>query len=86
MNHRQEEGNLLPKQAYLDILDVKSTIEKNWKLFDKQLHDVWWTSGKAGVTFPPGMLPVLTLDVDTLMGAGQVTSNVWISSNLRGSK
>jgi hypothetical protein len=63
MNHRQEEGNLLPKQAYLDILDVKSTIEKNWKLFDKQLHDVWWTSGKAGVT-----------------------SNVWISSNLRGSK
>ena len=61
MNHRQEEGNLLPKQAYLDILDVKSTIEKNWKLFDKQLHDVWWTSGKAGVTFPPGMLPVLKL-------------------------
>jgi hypothetical protein len=43
----EEEGNKIPKVAYLDLLDVKTILEKNWQLFEKDLAAVGWTGGKG---------------------------------------
>jgi len=43
---REEEGNKIPKVAYLDLLDVREILEKNWRLFEKKLAAVGWGGGK----------------------------------------
>lgn len=44
---QEEEGNLLPKQAYFDVLDIKEILEKNWLLFGGAAETVGWTGGKS---------------------------------------
>ncbi len=43
----EEEGNKIVKAAYLDLLDVKTILEKNWRLFENDLALVGWAGGKA---------------------------------------
>lgn len=43
----EEEGNKLPKGAFLDLVDVKAIIEKNWKDFEADLRKVGWVGGKV---------------------------------------
>lgn len=44
---REEEGNKIPKWAYLDLLDVRTIFEKNWKVFERDLAAVGWSGGKG---------------------------------------
>jgi len=42
----EEEGNKMPKVAYLDLLDVHAILEKNWRSFGEDLAAVGWVGGK----------------------------------------
>jgi len=42
----EEEGNKLPKAAYLDLIAVKTILESNWALFESDLGVVGWKGGK----------------------------------------
>jgi len=43
----EEEGNKIVKEAYLDLLDVRTILEKNWRQFETDLAAVGWVGGKA---------------------------------------
>ena len=42
----EEEGNKLPKPAYLDLLDSKNIVDKNWQAFEQDFNIVGWRGGK----------------------------------------
>jgi hypothetical protein len=42
----EEEANKLPKSAYLDLLDSKDVVEKNWQVFAPDFDIVGWRGGK----------------------------------------
>lgn len=42
----EEEGNKLPKPAYLDLVHIKEILEKNWTIFEAALSAVGWSGGK----------------------------------------
>lgn len=42
----EEEANKLPKSAYLDLLDSKDVVEKNWQVFAPDFDMVGWRGGK----------------------------------------
>ena len=42
----EDEGNRMPKVAYLDLLHVKMIYEANWGLFEGPFAEVGWTGGK----------------------------------------
>ena len=42
----EEEGNLLPKASYLDLLDVQTILRKNWRLFERDWAAAGWSGGK----------------------------------------
>jgi hypothetical protein len=52
---QEDEGNKLPRGAYLDIVDVKTILEvpRNWKIFEKDLRMVGWTDKKAALSWIP---------------------------------
>jgi len=43
---QEEENNRLPREAYFDLIDLKSLMHKNWKLFDSYLRLVGCEGGK----------------------------------------
>src|SRR5262249_44952053 len=43
--HEQEKGRF-PKAAYLDLLDLRSIIESNWKDFESMLGEAGWRGGR----------------------------------------
>jgi hypothetical protein len=38
--------NCLPKEAYLDLIDMRSVLDHNWSLFDPDLRSVGWVGGR----------------------------------------
>jgi hypothetical protein len=44
---REIEGEKLPRQGYLDLIDMKAIMEKNWTSFEAEMSSAGWSGGKA---------------------------------------
>ncbi|OFW33334.1 MAG: hypothetical protein A3J28_18380 [Acidobacteria bacterium RIFCSPLOWO2_12_FULL_60_22] len=43
----EEEDNRFLKECYLDLIDIKTILEKNWSLFESHMAAIGWVGGKT---------------------------------------